>query len=167
MKLTAFQENSYELEFHALRTGAKLELTFNWINPLPSYSAPHTKLGERTIGLWEKTCFEFFFQGQGLKNYFEINMSTDGNWNSFEFSSYRSSPLNEAKDLVCHSFEMGETFLKATFTLPLKLASSPLVANACAVVSDFKEREKFWALSHSKNGAPDFHDLKEFIYKLD
>lgn len=167
MKLSPYSPNSFELDSWATRIGATLKLEYKWQGSI-ALPAPHMNCGERAHDLWKETCFEFFFEvlGTDRPRYYEINLSPSGKWNGYVFTSYRSSPLTEAEELKLTHFELRENSLTTEFKLGGDLQSLNLKCNATAIINDFEGREKFWALSHSQSGKPDFHDAKSFIYYL-
>lgn len=165
MKLHPYSPNLFQLDFTAKRLGASLSLEFSWQGVL-SLPAPHSELKGRAHELWKETCFEFFVKPTAGESYYEINLSPDGRWNSYVFSSYRSAPLSESEELVATGFCLKENGLQAEFKLGPHLAGETFKSNATAIINDFPAREKFWALAHSQSGAPDFHDRECFIYYL-
>lgn len=53
---------------------------------LPVFKKESDRL--RRNGLWEETCFEFFWKGKGSK-YWEMNLAPSGDWQIYEFNKYR------------------------------------------------------------------------------
>ncbi len=160
-----YSPNLFELSFSAQRLGATLNLAYHWRGEI-SLPAAHSELKARAHDLWQGTCFEFFLRPLTGERYFEINIAPDGHWNSYEFNSYRSSPLVESDQIKCSSISLTQERLSAEFQLGPELAYESLKTNATAVIEDFARREKFWALAHSQQGKPDFHDPEAFIYYL-
>lgn len=164
MRLKSYVPSQFELSFNGALKGPLLSLHYEWASTLETLPA-HNNLQKRKVGLWEQTCFEFFFRSLHSDRYFEINLSPDGHWNSFVFEQYREGPLKEAAELVCQTFELTKNTLAATFKIPADLVGHPLKGNACAVIAHLKGRERFMALAHAE-GAPDFHAPAGFIYYL-
>jgi hypothetical protein len=44
---------------------------------------------QRIIGLWEKTCFEFFIKNKNSNEYIEFNFGSGNEWNMFIFEKIR------------------------------------------------------------------------------
>lgn len=164
MKLKSYIPSQFELSFKGALKGPLLTLQYEWASEL-EIPLPHQNLQSRQVGLWEQTCFEFFFCSLHSKRYFEINLAPDGHWNSFVFDHYRQAPLTEAAELMGQTFELTKNTLSATFKIPAELVGHPLKGNACAVIAHLKGRERFMALAHAE-GPPDFHAPAGFIYYL-
>ena len=49
-----------------------------------------TNKAQRKDKLWQQTCMELFIAEQHSERYFEFNFSPNGDWQSYEFLSYRS-----------------------------------------------------------------------------
>ncbi len=166
MKLLSYTPNPFDLRFSATRVGATLKLRYSWEGEL-SLPSSHEDLKERAHDLWRETCFEFFFCPiNSTGEYFEINLSPHGMWNSYVFQSYRSTPLTQSDEVICQKFKLEENQLQAEFKLSARLSHLSFQSSPTVILADFKEREKFWALAHSQNGAPDFHDSATMIYYL-
>ena len=114
----------------------------------------------RQDGLWERTCFELFWNAKG-NEYFEMNLSPAGDWQIYAFKNYREgrveAPL-QVSDVVVRkdikSFEIsgvisggstdnGKIITKIHPTAVLKTASGP----------------NYFAPNHPPD-KPDFHDQK-------
>lgn len=138
--------------------------------------------GTRQDRLWEKTCFEFFLMPhtenksstteltkETIGNYWEFNLSPNGDWNVFSLNSYRQA-LQEEKAFSALPFEAWQGFqglqLEAAIDLSkLVKAKQSLLLNVSAVVVSKEGKETFWAIAHPGPEA-DFHHPKSFILTL-
>lgn len=132
--------------------------------------------GERKIGLWERTCFEFFIKMKGKSEYFEFNFAPSGDWNCFHFSN-RDQELNEfpgikripiASQLKQSPNQEANEF-HLTALLNIKHLGSyfyypgQMQAGITAVIlNQNKGKRDYWALKHLQK-KPNFHDFNTFI----
>ena len=126
---------------------------------------------ERKNELWQKTCFELFWAREGMPSYFELNLSSTGEWNLYRFSAYRegmqewglqSVPLVRFDSrfrmvqlnaqILCRDFfhdfppEMQNLNLDFQPAMVLKKKSGGLhylAANHSLIKPDFHDRSKF------------------------
>ena len=94
--LTCFEGDSpFEVIFNCTPSNENLQLEYKISgdikNLLVEEKVDHP---QREVGLWEKTCFEFFIKNKNSDDYFEFNFSTSLNWNMFIFHKIRG-PLTE------------------------------------------------------------------------
>ena len=82
---------------------------------------PDPAVPQRTVGLWEHTCFELFLMDPSSGSYFEFNFSPSGEWAAYRFDSYRAGrrDLDVAQPLIATAdpaqFELAiEAHLRAT-----------------------------------------------------
>lgn len=104
--------------------------------------------------LWQHTCFELFCKKKDVDDYLEFNFSPSGEWNCYEFTSYREgmktiqlncSPIIEYKN---HIF-------KVSFYMPEGKEDFLEVLHPCAVIEC--EKEKFYLSNEHLSDKPDFH----------
>jgi hypothetical protein len=132
---------------------------------LPAPSKP----AARRIGLWEKTCLEFFLAQRGSPGYWEFNLSPSGDWNIYRFEVYRQG-LYEEPAFTALPFKVRKQsdslLLELEFDLGQLLpADRVLEAAVSAVIMTKEGQETFWALAHPGK-APDFHSREGFIVQL-
>ena len=132
---------------------------------IPALSKP----AARRIGLWEKTCLEFFLARIGSMGYWEFNLSPSGDWNVYRFEVYRQG-LYEEPAFASLPFSVRKQsdslLLELEFDLGLILPSDQTLEVAVSAVIRTKEgQETFWALTHPGE-APDFHHRNGFIVQL-
>lgn len=132
---------------------------------LPAPSKP----ASRRIGLWEKTCLEFFLARKGSPGYWEFNLSPSGDWNIYRFEVYRQG-LYEEPAFTALPFKVRKQsdslLLELEFDLGQLLpADRGLEAAVSAVIKTKEGQETFWALTHPGK-APDFHSREGFIVQL-
>ena len=124
------------------------------------------KTGVRRDELWQTTCFEFFLSRTDRVNYYEINMSTNGDWNAYAFAKYREgmrqiagvyrNPLQAVRSSD-DTLDLSGTLRLADFPLV-----GPVVLGATAVLEYQDGVKDHWALVH-KGEKPDFHLRESFI----
>jgi hypothetical protein len=127
--------------------------------------------GSRRDELWNTTCFEFFLGVPNSQAYFEINMSTSGDWNVYAFDSYRVG-MKRAEGVHASpmkSIRASEAGLELDGQLSLRelpgLLVGPVVLGATAVVEYVDGTKEYWALAH-KAQKPDFHVRESFVAKV-
>lgn len=177
-KLYPFQDHSFQSEnwsdFNVIvqihRTPNLLKLSYQLEGELSDLVFPEKKeTPHRQNNLWETTCLEFFF---GLKNsvdYYEINLSTNGNWNIYHFENYREG-MTEASEVKAlkpqTTISESQVRLDCQFPLnPLELASTPLELSTTAVIEKKSGAISYWATKHTATEA-DFHQRNSFIIQV-
>ncbi len=114
--------------------------------------------------LWLSTCFEFFFQIPGSKDYFELNLSALGAWNFYHLDSYRTNlqSLDLAVPLDFKFKQTGNSLsILCDLTLP-ELAMEEKIKFGMNCVLHHHEHKTYWAFRHLKD-KPDFHDSSVWI----
>jgi len=116
----------------------------------PAASAP-----SRRDGLWEHTCFEFFTGASEGGPYREINVAPGGDWNIYEFDSYRKGMREDAfaGAPVVREFVAGKS--KISFVFETTVRPGTLI-NLCAVTGHRDGSKRYWAARHGAT-RPDFH----------
>ncbi len=120
----------------------------------------------RQHNLWQTTCFEFFLAIKDSLQYWEFNLSPNGDWNIYRFDNYRqgmkeetafrSLPFLVRKDL--NSFN-----LYLEFELAKIVNKEQEIEVAIATVIKTKDSEiTYWALNHPSQEA-DFHHRDSFL----
>jgi len=118
---------------------------------------------QRTEGLWQHSCCEFFLMsGQGGA-YREFNFAPSGAWAAYAFDAYRqgmqSAELPATPRIVVHSGADRWT-LQAELTLPANAAIDRYALTA--VIEDAQGALSYWALQHAA-AQPDFHHAHGFL----
>ncbi len=128
---------------------------------------------ERVDNLWEHTCFEAFIALENSPQYLEVNLAPSGQWNIYEFKSYRASRL-EAEQVTCKPLVLRA---KTNFNMQTKIDLSAVswiknskkdvdVQLGLTGVIELKNKLKsYCALTH-KSEKPDFHRKESFIFRL-
>ncbi|TWV81289.1 hypothetical protein [Moraxella sp. VT-16-12] len=114
--------------------------------------------------LWEKTCFECFFDLKGMdKSYFELNFCPTGKYNLYQFDDYRTPNTLPPKRATGMVFLADNTHddLQASYHLGIKLDNihtlTPNKIHPTAIIYH-KDMPYFYATEHST--PPDFHDKR-------
>jgi hypothetical protein len=139
----------------------------------------------RQFGLWEHTCLEFFIGPEDSSNYWEFNLSPNGNWNCFSFSDLRTD-MQESEALVLSSVESEVEENTATCTALIHcddlihdIALSGIRIGISAVI-EHTSGFFYYALAHYSNGEssngessngekarrPDFHARENHLLLL-
>lgn len=170
-------ENHFNVSVTLHKTD-KYRLVFMLLDPSESVLIPHERVKpshERTIGLWENTCFEFFIRDQKDHSvYCEGNFALDFSWNIFWFNSYRQSPLTEfaAEKLsnpirdIFLSGKKSEIVIDIPEELLSKFSPNSLEFSFTAVVKTKDSKTHYLALKHS-DALPNFHHPDSFSLFLD
>ena len=122
---------------------------------------------QRLDNLWKHSCFEAFLARPGAKGYWELNVSTNGDWNLYRFSDYRTGGMEEVQAETPEvSFSKNRVGCRCTIQIPLQpwweFADIPNIA-LTMVLEDNKGNLSYWALSHPAD-KPDFHDRRGFLH---
>ncbi|HAG92296.1 MAG TPA: hypothetical protein DCL41_10505 [Bdellovibrionales bacterium] len=112
---------------------------------------------ERKDELWKSNCFELFFSF-GQASYFEMNLSPSGDWQFYEFETYRQRAAlpNEFQIFQLQSqkskdgYEISGTIESQTLNLTEIQSLHP------CVILNLNGKNSFWAPQHNL-GSPDFH----------
>lgn len=177
MELKAFPGETIpedlKISCHALWTGSRLNLHFQLTGPFSTLQGVQGEgplRGGRKDDLWKTTCFEAFFQGEGTKSYWELNLSPSGDWAIYRFGSYRNDRTNpslssspvvscEKKEKAWHlhaSLDLGDQD---------ELNGRPLTFSPCSVVQLHSGEMSYWAVEH-RGEKPDFHHPSRFVRLL-
>lgn len=147
------------------RIQARDEATFGRIRDLET--TLEEVISERVHGLWEDTCFECFFAGNGTE-YFEFNGTADGRWNLFHFDSYRSGmkesavPVGSEPSLL--AVEKTQCIMTLTWFIPFLVLPTvdDEIRAGLTVVLACDTRNSYWAIKHLGDQA-DFHRPGSFL----
>jgi hypothetical protein len=124
---------------------------------------------ERTIKLWEKTCFELFIKN-ARNEYMEFNFSPCFEWNCFYFQK-KGDPLRELikmqKPKTDILLSLEKFFLvseiKKEFLPEGFLTDNNMSVGISAVLKlDQSDQMTYWALNH-QDSRPNFHHLNSFV----
>jgi hypothetical protein len=131
--------------------------------------SPITQFPQRITGLWETTCFEFFFGVPRQEKYWEVNLSPSGDWNVFRLDRYREN-LQEEQAIAALPFtvkvERDRLTLALTFDLQgLGLECGAIELSATSVIQEKTGEISYWAVKHAGLEA-DFHLRDSFVIGL-
>ena len=142
----------------------KLYLQFSLLGSTDIYTFESFKAIKRADNLWEKSCFELFIANRISNAYWEINISSTGEWNLYQFDAYKqgmreieltTQPLiqtQQDQDSFTISFELDIAELNLSDSLNINLATILLT----------KENSRtFWTINPVEK--PDFHNQNGFI----
>lgn len=158
-------ENDYLIYGQIARTFNQLWLTIELEGELDNIFLPPTKGAPvQADKLWESTCFELFMADEGNTHYFEFNIAPTGDWNIFEFLTYRQDPKT-IKDVFSPSIDrqiISNHNIKYAIGIPLfnevkffkKIGISAVIKNLQGDLS-------YFSLTHPRD-IPDFHDPRGF-----
>lgn len=122
----------------------------------------------RRIGLWEKTCFEFFIAERNSSRYWEFNLSPSGDWNVFRLESYRQNLVEETTfSIFPFSILKRSDSLRLVLEFDLSIiipTDQALEIAISAVIKTGQGDVTLWALVHPGPEA-DFHRRDSFIIK--
>ena len=117
--------------------------------------------GERLSNLWKHTCFEVFL-GLPAGRYREVNISSSGNWQIFDFNEYRGQPQFPDVNVKGISATSQDDHFKIRCTIPP--ADEAIVdLNLCAVIK-ISNMLTYWAARHPLRN-PDFHARRYWLGK--
>ena len=127
---------------------------------------------ERTLKLWEKTCFELFIKN--VRNeYLEFNLSPRFEWNCFYFKN-KGDPLHEWSQmqrpetdilLSLEKFFLVCEIKKEYFPENFVTEANTMSIGISSVIKMKNGDMTYWALSH-EDSKPNFHHFDSFKYKF-
>lgn len=124
----------------------------------------------REDNLWQHTCFELFLAPWGMNEYWEYNFSPNRNWNCYRFSAYRENQRTERSLFSCKIIHIENDNLthKITASIPIieTFRKYTLSTGISAVIEDKSGTLHYYALTHTNNSKPDFHDSRSFMLTL-
>ena len=121
---------------------------------------------ERTKGLWEDTCYEFFLGRINQPDYLEVNLSPAGAWNSFAFTDVRTD-MRETDMMILSSWEYRCSSKQAQFSAELQhhLPPGNYQLGISTVIKETTGKRYYFALQH-EGIQPDFHDRRGWRIQL-
>ncbi len=128
------------------------------LSPLP-YGLTSKKVEhkpKRKDELWKGNCFELFLSKNHNHEYIEYNISPSGDWNCYEFDSYRKG-MRE-KDTPPPTIKIKNSLVEISITIGDEIYNAYQIT--CIIEQD--EQLKYFSTSHPKS-APDFHNQDCFI----
>lgn len=151
------------------RTPQALRLSFLLQGNLGDIVLPTETARKRGDNLWQATCFELFWAEEGQKNYRELNLAPNGDWNVYAFTDYRTGMRQEeriAEPLVKIKHTAESFSLIAELAMGnLHAGQTPLRVGVSAVLLHQDTRVSHWALAHPGE-KPDFHAPQSFFYRV-
>ena len=147
--------------------GSILVVRFWVIGPIDRLKIPPiSDAPQRLTGLWETTCFECFLGALGQEQYWEINLSPNGDWNVFQLDGYRE-PLRQEQAIETLPFWVERDGDRMTLEMRLDIQKLGLCRDAIelSVTSVLQETTgdiSYWAVAHI-GAEPDFHLRKSFV----
>ena len=119
---------------------------------------------QRKDKLWQQTCMELFIAEKNSERYFEFNFLPNGDWQCYEFLSYRS-PSSQPKDIkppIIDELDDGDDVIYAVSLdlTPLSLAAL-LQLGINTVLLHHNGDLAYFSLV-TQTGSPDFHARDSF-----
>ena len=137
---------------------------------------PRSSSGTRKDFLWQHTCLEAFLARKNGPTYWEFNFAPSGEWNFYQFGSYRADSKTEDRvrevKLGSNSMKFGDLF---EADLEIDLSEVPelhdaklqdLLVGLTAVIETLDGKKSYWALTHCSE-KPDFHLRESFKVQED
>ncbi len=165
-------DKNYKISLSAsiYRTDVDFRIVFTLHDPLELIIIPFDKREkERSIGLWENTCFEVFIT-DNQKAYAEGNFALDFGWNIFWFNEYRENPIKEfqpsdmknpIRDIYL-SGKKSQIIIDLPNELTNKFNIEEIRFSLTAVLKTKNKTNHFFALKHSDK-MPNFHHRDSFL----
>ena len=145
-----------------------LALAFQLTGPLEQLVlAPPLPQPQRRDGLWQSSCFEAFIGLQGDAGYWELNLSSSGDWNLYRFEGYRNGGREEPRIQTLPATQQRTADrLDLTLKLPCRpwmTTADPRLELSLTTVLEHRQMGcQYWALRHC-GAEPDFHLRSSFI----
>lgn len=127
---------------------------------LRSLALPSVSSTVRKQDLWKQNCFELFWKNPEGASYFEWNISPLGEWNLYEFSSYRKGmrEVTAAQTPQVSSF-LSQNGFELKVTLPQAFPSKAVHVRPAVILYPKGGEALFFSNAHASE-RPDFHDWK-------
>ena len=147
-----------------------LVITYRVTGDIKSINMPQPQASPvRRDGLWKKSCFECFVQGVGREDYRELNLSSNGDWNVYHFTRYRTGMVEDSTiDNIdsTTSVKSDEVVIHCRFPLSGSYEiHSPVQVGISCILLHRSSTMSYWSLLHPGE-KPDFHDSRAFCRKL-
>lgn len=139
-----------------VQTNDEIQLFYrspSFINHCEKVKNSQKDVPKRVNGLWNDICLELFIS-QTDGSYREYNFSLNGNWQCYNFTSYRSEP--ELADVSAPLIDISD---KKNITIKIKDKITHLY-NLCLILKDSKNKLNYFSINNPDDGPPDFHDKK-------
>jgi hypothetical protein len=153
---------------HAASFGA-MATTNIWFGigaPTSRFVIPEADEPSRADELWKTTCFEAFLRETGAEAYREWNFAPSGQWNAYDFTSYREG-MAEAEAAAAPYIRMEDNLTWWTFGVTIAVESDKSWKMGLSSVLEEKDGTKsYWALAHPPGDKPDFHAPDCFVARL-
>jgi hypothetical protein len=151
--------------------GNVLTVTYKLKGVVEQLRIPPDGSTRRADGLWQRTCFELFIGAKNDAEYYEFDFSPSGEWQAYEFRSYREGGLLQGDGLEPRiAVQRGADILELSVVFSLDFfpgiqSDLCLWVGLAAVVEDGNGQLSYWALKHPP-GKPDFHHADAFALEL-
>lgn len=145
----------------------KISVVFNLDDPLERVDFSEVKIKPQRKGdLWKETCFELFWSLPRSEKYWELNVATTGDWNVYQFDSYRNPPYpNLKEEALVKDVRSIISRKEIKIDIPIKdfnFQESVLEFSITAVLRLKDGQNTYWAYIH-RGEKPDFHIRESFI----
>jgi len=166
---SSLDNHPWRLEGRVERNGSRFLLKTALRGDLESLVIPSpAPQPQRRDNLWETTCFECFLAPLDGAEYWELNLSPSGHWQSYHFADYR-----QGRDLALGLdpvFQIHREARSLTLTLALDLATvmpsdAPLAVHVPSVLESKEGVLSYWAPAHPRPEA-DFHCREGFVLRV-
>lgn len=154
----------------AARSNEQLILCYDVTGTIADLLIPSSNANpERVWELWETTCFEAFIGTPDRPNYWEVNLSPNGNWNLFALQDYREGlEIEQRVEQLEIKTEQTVDRFQLTAKVPLgatDLADLPILLGVTTVIQTQESAISYWAIAHCGSEA-DFHLRESFKLTL-
>jgi len=150
-QLKPYQDCPYKISVTMEVQLPQVKLTFVMEDQADIILSPISKSPAFVEGLWEQTCFEFFYNNKkNPHHYVEWNFSPSYDWCCYEFENYRGIPLKNKTSPP----QINQN--KKEFQIELKVSEEFNLFNLTCVLKTKDNQTHFFALKHRPEKA-DFH----------
>jgi hypothetical protein len=162
--------NKLSINGKLIRTEQVLSIEYFLIGKLDEIIWPEqVDHPSRRHQLWQQTCFELFVGIVGTSRYWEINISPNGCWNVYNFSSYRQNMRDEEQVYAIPTlavYQEQRFSLSAKISIANFIPSEKILNLGIAVVLVTNSGNSYWAMKHLQK-VPDFHDRNSFCLRVE
>lgn len=143
-----------------------VQLRYRVSGAVSDLALPASARPERTDGLWNYSCFEFFLGREEGPGYVEFNFAPSSRWAAYSFRDRRSGMALLETTAPAIETQAGEGWYELTARIELPdLGGADLRMGLSAVIEEARGPKSYWALAHPP-GKADFHHPDCFALHL-
>ena len=142
----------------------KFKIEYEITADLSQYNFPKETKQQRANELWRDTCFELFIANNSSQEYYEINISSSTEWNTYHFESYKKE-MQESNKFSVPSIQNQQSNNRYSFSFEMNfqedIFEKKLLINLAVILLDRDGVRQFYSINRREK-LPNFHDRNGF-----